>query len=89
MGTLDKFDIRGGDTGWYEVDRDNAENTINVTEVADLKKMEVLDGAVHVGSALTLTQMEKALQNLKASDFSYATNLIVQITDFLCRNNLQ
>ena len=67
MRTLDQFDIRGGDTGWYEVDRDDADNTINIAEVTALRKVEVLDGAVHVGSALTLTQMERALKNLEAS----------------------
>ena len=71
MRTLDKFDIRGGDTGWYEVDRDDADNTINIAEVTALRKVEVLDGAVHVGSALTLTQMERALKNLEASSIDW------------------
>ena len=67
MRTLDEFVIRGGDTGWYDVDRESADNAINVAEVADLKKVEVLDGAIHIGSALTLTQMERALTNLEGS----------------------
>ena len=68
MRTLDEFVIRGGDAGWYDVDdRDSADNAINVAEVADLKKVEVLDGAIHIGSALTLTQMERALTNLEGS----------------------
>ena len=67
MRALDRFDIRGGDTGWYEVNRDSADNTINVAEVTALKKIEVLDGAVHIGSGLTLTQMERALMNMEAS----------------------
>ena len=67
MRSLDKFDIRGGDTGWYEVDRDSADNIINIAEVDALKKVEISDGMAHVGSALTLAQMESALKNTKAS----------------------
>ena len=67
MRSINKFDIRGGDTGWYEVDRDSADNIINIAEVAALKKVEISDGMIRVGSALTLAQMESALENLKAS----------------------
>ena len=68
MRSLVKFDIRGGDTGWYEVDRDSADNIINIAEVGALKKVEISNGMVRVGSAMTLAQMESALKNLKASD---------------------
>ena len=71
------FDIEGGDTGWYDMGGGRGEssavaagkkNTINVAEVAALRKVEVHGGgAVHVGAAVTLTQMESELKKLKVS----------------------
>jgi xanthine dehydrogenase/oxidase len=70
--TLPEYRLLGGDTGWYQQPKRSEKSpvaTIQLCAVDKLKKIfSESDGSIHIGSAVTLSAMEKFLKDLTSKN---------------------